>query len=360
MFIYFGRTHSAWSTNSVLKRVICDQCSTEYYYQMTRTGQGRGESPFMLDEKQAAARAQYAADRQLQLRLESDTELVPCPRCHWVNDELIRGFRRQRWTRLVSYASVPLVIVGIFLLLIVPGLRPTSLLLIGAALLALCLFSPLWLRLVRHLLRLRIDPNRSHPHPPVVPPATPVPLLWRPDPLTGEMTLQPVFYLPEQLWQKPGWAVLRPDRMHFPASCCVCMRNATTVYQSPFTVDKNSELRVPICQPCRAAARRRWWLAFLPTAAAALGISALPALIIPGLDAFGRWMLFILIGLFATGLALAIVPGRITGPYRYRIIDYGRGVAMFKAAPAFIQLLEEAARDQAANPEPCDTAVGNA
>ena len=185
MFIYFGTTYTSVSAGKVLKRVCCERCGTVYYYQMARTGRGRSHAAYRLTSDYSAAQSLDAAEEHLRQRLKSETELVPCPECHWVNNRLIRGFRTQCWTRLVTYTAVPLVIVGFGLLLLVPAVKLPSLQLICFVLFGLCLFSPIWLGLIRHRLRMRMNPNLSHPNPPVVPPGTPMPLVKRIDPQIG-------------------------------------------------------------------------------------------------------------------------------------------------------------------------------
>ena len=105
MFIYVGRTFNVTTTASVLREVRCEKCGQTYYYEMIRTGSGSGSSPFMLNERGAAGRAERAAHQRAEKALLRGSDPVPCPACGWFQSAMLRDTRREflSWMRLVGY-----------------------------------------------------------------------------------------------------------------------------------------------------------------------------------------------------------------------------------------------------------------
>jgi len=165
-----------------------------------------------------------------------------------------------------------------------------------------------------------------------VPLGTPPALIERNDPHTGERRVELVPNRCDKPELLASWAVYRPGQVEFPRVCCVCMTPASTNYRSPFKVNKGSDFPVPLCGPCYSRVRRRWWLFALAVAGAAIGLAALLAKAVPGLDDFGRWALFCVVALFAVCFGVAVLPNLICRPYRLRVVDADRGVFRFKAS----------------------------
>jgi protein-arginine kinase activator protein McsA len=84
-----------------IEAVICEKCQTRFYYKLARTGAGNASGLVFFDES-ARLRAKTAAQHNLQLRLSQEAELVACPQCHWINQELIEKCRRQFFRQAIS------------------------------------------------------------------------------------------------------------------------------------------------------------------------------------------------------------------------------------------------------------------
>jgi Zn finger protein HypA/HybF involved in hydrogenase expression len=84
-------------------RVECDKCGCKYAFQITRLGSGAAEAPFMIGQESAAARAEEGARKDLMDRLAVEAELVPCPECHWISDDLVE--EDEHLCRLIADAA---------------------------------------------------------------------------------------------------------------------------------------------------------------------------------------------------------------------------------------------------------------
>jgi len=95
--IYFGGRFTCSVSGSVWKEVRCAECPCEYFYLLTRTGSGSGSSPYYIDNDGAQRRAEEAAGKNLQRRLERDCDAVACPDCGMYQPFMVRLLRRRRW-----------------------------------------------------------------------------------------------------------------------------------------------------------------------------------------------------------------------------------------------------------------------
>ena len=358
MFIYVGKNFTATAEGRKLEEVHCDKCRTRFFYELVRVGTGTGTAPYYIGQDAAARRAEAAAQKAVAKRLAREAEMVPCPKCHWVNEALVARYRKRKY-RQGTVLAVALAIAGVVGGVIVsavlgdshrhgPTLPTTAMAAVaggGLAAAALVL-------LVRRMMRLRIDPNSSYPRRPSLPVGTPPPLVETTDPRTGQAVLAPVPVTADG-GGGPGtrgggaeWAVFRPGQVVLPPVCCVCLAGAATVYKPPMKVSENSDIEVPLCAVCAGRIRARWWLTALAVTGAALSAAGLVALLLPrGVDETGRWIAFTVIGLFATLIGAAVVPARLCRPYRYGIIDADRGIARFAAQnPRYTDLLVQQVR----------------
>lgn len=67
------------------------------FYELTMIGIGTTSAPYGLGATSAETTSKDLSALELQNRLIDEAELVPCPRCHWINEELIEGYRRSRY-----------------------------------------------------------------------------------------------------------------------------------------------------------------------------------------------------------------------------------------------------------------------
>jgi hypothetical protein len=89
MFIYYARRYESTVVGKRLVPVACEKCRCEYFFELARVGSGVAQAPYGIATKRAARFAQERAERDLNYRLQNDAELVPCPKCGWINDDLI-------------------------------------------------------------------------------------------------------------------------------------------------------------------------------------------------------------------------------------------------------------------------------
>src|SRR5687768_10630050 len=104
MLFYFDKKFDAERVGARLERVECSKCGCEYFYELRRVGKGRGFAPYRLGQASAARLAHEKSAHDLAERLTFEADLVPCPRCNWINDELVEGYRRGRYRRLGAVA----------------------------------------------------------------------------------------------------------------------------------------------------------------------------------------------------------------------------------------------------------------
>ena len=95
--IYFGGRYKCSVAGSVWKEVCCEGCQCDYVYLLSRTGSGSGSSPYYIDNDGAQRRAEEAAVKNLQRRLERDCDAVACPECGMYQPLMVRLLRRRRW-----------------------------------------------------------------------------------------------------------------------------------------------------------------------------------------------------------------------------------------------------------------------
>jgi hypothetical protein len=348
MPVFVGKVFTATQTGQRLERVTCEKCGTVFHYELTRVGLGKGSAPYLIGQAAASQRAEAAAEKDLRKRLDEEAELVACPKCHWVNQELIDRYRRRQYRR------APLLIVVIFIAGFVAapmlgaglteafgyGSRAPSI--VTLTVMAVCLSSPVWVLLGRRQLRGRIDPNITYPRRPTVPPGTPPSLVETRDAQTDELQLVPVPARDDSSMRVSEWAVFRPGQVQLPPVCCICLLAASTIYGSPLKVNEHSDVEVPLCGACSARLRRRWWLALLVFAVAWIACTALMTMAVPGIDAVGRWCLFSIVGFLGALVGGVVIAGRVCRPYRLAVVDGDRGIVRFSASnPAYTGLLIE-------------------
>jgi hypothetical protein len=94
--LVYNEQHSADVEQSTVRLVTCEQCDTDYVYQLTRSGQGYANSLYGLDNAGAKRRAKRQAKDQLARRMQLACEVVPCPECGHVQRHMFRKARSDR------------------------------------------------------------------------------------------------------------------------------------------------------------------------------------------------------------------------------------------------------------------------
>src|SRR4051812_32296031 len=105
MVFYYGKRFDSASVGTRLVEVVCDQCGCAYFYELARVGRGSASAPYAIGSTGAARSATEQAQRDLGQRLEEEAELVPCPKCQWINDDLVLGYRRGRYRGWTKFAA---------------------------------------------------------------------------------------------------------------------------------------------------------------------------------------------------------------------------------------------------------------
>lgn len=118
MGIPIARVYEAKTAGSAVKRVQCENCSTTFVYSVKRMCTGGGMGIAFLDDEGAQQRAQQEAARALKKALDAAIEVVPCPRCGWIQADMKALARRQHLPRLKIAGLALLVLSFIYLILI--------------------------------------------------------------------------------------------------------------------------------------------------------------------------------------------------------------------------------------------------
>lgn len=326
MIPYFASRFETSQTGTQLAGVECEQCRCQYYYELTRIGSGTATAAYGLGKTSAEASSQLQSEVELQERLSEEAELVPCPECHWINTELVEGYRRSRYRWAVPLAAgiafcgtVAALISAAFLwngLAADRGALPYVL--IGGPGISIAIGAVIVL--IRNLLRSRIRPNHAFPAPPKVPPGVPPALLLD----EATQTLHPVEGEAASASGECEWYDFQIGRHQLPPCCCQCMNEAADehVWKHPVTVAV--ELTLPRCADCRRKSAREYLLAWLVGFAvcSAIGIGLLLALV-SDVDFF--WILAVCHVLVSLGVATFIASMR-SAPASLKIVDRSRGI----------------------------------
>lgn len=122
MFIPTGQTITVKCRAETLKVAQCEGCGSEYVYKIHRVGQGSGFSLLFLNNTGAQRGATSGAEANLQQKLATGVEAVPCPSCGLYQRAMFplarKGFRLalRRWAIAIMLVPLAVVIVGCSLL----------------------------------------------------------------------------------------------------------------------------------------------------------------------------------------------------------------------------------------------------
>ncbi|HEX5139021.1 MAG TPA: hypothetical protein VFY93_18775 [Planctomycetota bacterium] len=114
--ILFWTRHAATATGRARRVVRCEECGGEYAYEIERAAVGHGISVYALDEDGAAKRARKEAQEHLVRQLDAEIEVVPCPKCGWVQTGMTPLARRQyrRWMDTTGWVVALLAVTAAF------------------------------------------------------------------------------------------------------------------------------------------------------------------------------------------------------------------------------------------------------
>jgi len=321
LHVYFAKHVTRSLAGARLVRVECARCECEYFYNLTRIGVGASQAPYYIGVGRATRTAEKRAKKDLQRRLAREAELVPCPKCNWINDELVQGYRLVRYRFLGTLARGLLLagaIVGVVLGVIGALADPADLVYFLIAPLGMLLFAG-GVYLLQIWMRSRIQPNRDFPLEPKQPPGTPPALLKHPE--TGE--LYPAKPAAVPILAPGDWCDFQLGRHRLPLVCCGCLEPASTAHGYNAV-----SLIVPRCQDCARDSKRAYWRVFYYVAMAGLFVTA--AILVPlHLPAEEFWI-FSVVGIAASLVLAAFVGSKRTAPVRVAIGDRSRGVVRLR------------------------------
>lgn len=324
MLFYHGKHVRVNYVGERLVRVECGRCGCEYFYELTRIGSGGETAPYNIGVGRAKRSAQRQAQRDLERRLSGEAELVPCPRCNWINDDLVQGYRLG-WYRSFGAAAVIVGVCGTVVSMVsawflsigpAPDRGAVRYVLIGGPLISISV--SVGIVLLHIWLRSRIQPNRDYPFAPKVPPGTPPALVKDDDGKLAPAVLQQ---------PPPGHSGDSCDfqvgRHQLPLVCCGCLRPTTTEYgyQTPTLI-------VPRCKDCARFSNRAFWCIFSIVAACGtiLGCASLVPL---KLESAEYWI-FSFCSLAVSLCFAAFIAWKATTPVTISSGDRSRGVVRLR------------------------------
>lgn len=111
LFVLWTRC-AATAKGTVQKLVTCEACGAEYSYALERETLGHGLSLYAFDLESAQRRAQERARTRLAKRLARDHDVVPCPKCGWIQANMMRIEKRDhaRWMDTAGWFIVSLAV----------------------------------------------------------------------------------------------------------------------------------------------------------------------------------------------------------------------------------------------------------
>lgn len=348
MFLYYGKTYESSRAGGCVVGVVCDHCGGTYYYELARIGTGAHTASYGIGSSSSPQKAQDHSESDLQRRLASEAELVPCPRCNWISNELVMGYRLGQYRGVGNLAFV-FGFAGTILSLIVAWFinigspRDRWLLpyvLIGGP--ATFMGIAIALLLLRGWLRSRIQPNREFPQEPKLPPGTPPPLVL--DETTQELR-------PAMQTSSPADEFLdyQFGRNTLPHLCCECLQPGDESLGYSIRVTRLIHFAIPRCGACAGKADRQWErisLIFL-----LLGLLVGAAMVILMARASVALWIIIVSSLVLFGVllvAISVVADARTAPVKVVGRDRSRGVVRLRFRnPAYVQAVTQQLNDTA-------------
>jgi hypothetical protein len=329
MLLYFDRTFTETVSGNRLVELKCEHCSGVYYYLLARVGRGAATAPYMIGQKRAAQKAKEKARRDLEKRLRDESELVPCPKCQWINESLVQGFR-QTYYRGWGIGAIVVGSAGTFFSLLIALIFARDLMNKSYAVMTAILGPIISLTLAflilgwRKLMRNRIQPNCDFPHTPIIPAGTPSALIRNAETGLFEAIPRPVEAPNER--KGNGWVVFQLGLNTLPQVCCVCNDSADPKCNYPHVICAGLALSIPFCRYCARSWKRRKWKTALAAAVSLIGLGYI-AVSSLNLEDLLFWLLLIGTIVVAPFFGLFIA-GWKTSPFRVRLVDRSRSIVL--------------------------------
>jgi len=98
--------HTVTVEKTTIRLVTCEECETDFVYELSRSGEGYGNSVYFLDESGAKKRAARKAKEQLSRKMKNACEAIPCPQCAHVQDHMLGKARSDRAIKIGLLAAL--------------------------------------------------------------------------------------------------------------------------------------------------------------------------------------------------------------------------------------------------------------
>jgi hypothetical protein len=342
MIPYYSRKFDAASVGVRLVNVLREKCRCIYYYELARIGSGSASAPYAIGSKGAARRSTEQAGEDLERRLAEEAELVPCPRCHWINEVLVSGYRRGRyrsWGKLAAGIGCVGTIIPLLIAMVLSngpaadrGAVPYFL--VGGPSISISLAALLFFG--RNWLRSRIDPNKGFPHPPTkLPRGSPTPLIK--NPTTGELeavrpkrSQDPLadewvdFQAGREESSADEWVDYQIGRSQLPPACTDCLSPSNPQSADRRTLFQAVVLVLPRCASCARRRKRAMWKNSVITLSLTMAV-AIPVMSALKVDEIVFWVCVAGLGSVVPLIGI-IVGDRLTTPVRVKLVDRSRGI----------------------------------
>lgn len=171
----------ATAGGSTWRNVTCEKCKKPYHYALVREAKASVRAAYALRQNAAEDRAEKTAEYRLMQLLEKGVDLVPCPACGWVQEEMVAEGKRRtaRWliflAGLCAIAGLAMAMMPMGELMFVaePEVTPAekTRAIIGAI---LGFGGPVACLVLRWMIQSRVNPNANYPKMPKPIPGMPV------------------------------------------------------------------------------------------------------------------------------------------------------------------------------------------
>lgn len=328
---------------AALRRVTCEQCGREYFFNAIRSASGSGTSILWLDNSGAKHDAAQAARKNARASARNANDPVPCPHCGRVQEAAIRETAHRRVKApLYGFAFFTFLVVTIVTVMTIKDLKraPDRDKAIRIAIQFVGIGGGFGVAGIIGCLVLRRRFNRVHFE--MLPPQhknrlAPPALLCRDD--GDDLVYYPA--KPVALIRRGQGLIVQPSQAGLPRHCLGCGTPTSHSFKPPIALSPDSE-SYPCCGECESAGRVRWWTVLLRCATIVMGIAAVVACLSWEAPKAVVWGISMSLGL-VVALVAGIVSANVYGvPLARRSIDKERGwIALQSRSKIYQRLLED-------------------
>jgi hypothetical protein len=246
MIILIPIPRKSYDAEQIGKRilgVVCEKCGCPFYYELVRVGTGSSSS---------ARAAQEISNQDLQTQLAEDSDPVACPKCNWINEDMVQKYRQSHYSGcgclafgFTAIGTLSSLAIGWFLASTPPPSPDAVRFFYYIAPSIFALFF-LGVVLTCTLLRWRVRPNGDFPAAPLLPIGTAQALFKE------ESTGKFVLARPRDVFEgtEEGRIYFNPGHDQFPPLCVRCLSH--TIHAQSESITPTLSLQIPCCKSCSA------------------------------------------------------------------------------------------------------------